>query len=163
MAVERRLVPERDFDVGASLWHSGVIAPMVSVLGSVVDVLVVVEPGTVVLVVLVELDVVVVVPGTVVLLVVLVVGGAVVDVVVDVVDVVDVDVVDVDVVEVDVVVTGVHPSGWLAVAWVPPVKPSDHVALVANVTDDTPVERTGELNVCERPARATSWCWSPAA
>jgi len=121
---------------------------MVNVLGSVVDVLVVVEPGTVVLVVLVELDVVVVVPGTVVL-VVLVVGGAVVDVVVDVVDVVDVDVVDVDVVEVDVVVTGVHPSGWLAVAWVPPVKPSDHVALVANVTDDTPVERTGELNVCE--------------
>ena len=107
--------------------------------------LVVVEPGTVVLVVLVELDVVVVVPGTVVL-VVLVVGGAVVDVVVDVVDV---DVVDVDVVEVDVVVTGVHPSGWLAVAWVPPVKPSDHVASVANVTDDTPVERTGELNVCE--------------
>ena len=97
---------------GASLWHSGVIAPMVNVPGSVVDVLVVVEPGTVVLVVLVELDVVVVVPGTVVL-VVLVVGGAVVDVVVDVVDVVDVDVVDVDVVEVDVVVTGVHRrAGW---------------------------------------------------
>ena len=45
--------------------------------------------------------------------------------------------------------TGVQPSGWLAVACVFPVKPSDHVAFVANVTEETPVDRTGELNVCD--------------
>jgi hypothetical protein len=127
-----------------------VMAVIVSVLGSVVDVLVVVEPGTVVLVVVVGLDVVVVEPGTVVVVlvvvgVVVVVVDEVVDDVVDVVDVVEV----VEVVEVVVVVVVVQPSGWVAVADVFPMKPSDHVASVANVTEETLVDRTGELNVCD--------------
>jgi hypothetical protein len=78
---------------------------------------------------------------------VLVVVGIVVDVEVVDVEVVDVVVDVVDVVDVDVVVTDVQPSGWLAVVWALPVKPSDHSASVENVTS----------------APASSWCSNLAA